>query len=277
MKNQMNILMQAILFASCLFGLITQSPVTAHAQPSFNVTEASLYVADAKPSGKCPLKINFNGKITTDGPVTVKYTFLRSDGAIAPVYTLIFTAAGTKPVSTDWTLGDARLLARYEGWQKLKILSPRELETAVEDGKFVMNCAGATPGEKKADLIIEWAKLRLGTVCSPRSPVLYAIVKVKNIGTDASPARSDVGLVGAMDATGSGWGNGVGLPALRPGESHVATIPIYYLIGNPTYMPGRHEFEMQVNSGSWIEELNTSNNRYAPVSIEIPTDFCAPK
>jgi len=32
-------------------------------------------------SGPCPLKVVFNGYITTDGPGTVKYTFTRSDGA----------------------------------------------------------------------------------------------------------------------------------------------------------------------------------------------------
>ncbi|MEP6903243.1 MAG: CARDB domain protein, partial [Actinomycetota bacterium] len=131
--------------------------------------------------------------------------------------------------------------------------------------------------QSKPDLVIEWAKIRLGEVCRSLSPVLYATVKVKNAGTAASSARSDVGLVGAMAATGSGWGNGLGLPALSPGASYTATIPIYYLIDNPAYMPGRHEFEMQVNSGFWIEELDTSNNRYGPVSIEIPTGFCGTK
>jgi hypothetical protein len=48
--------------------------------------------------------IQFSGSITVKGKGTVKYTFVRSDGATGPVYTLDFDGDGTKAVDTTWTL-----------------------------------------------------------------------------------------------------------------------------------------------------------------------------
>jgi len=106
---------------------------------NFLVTAGGLKAENASVSGKCPARIKFDGYITTNGAGTVKYTFGRSDGATAPVYTLDFTEAGTKSVMTDWMLGGAGLTA-YEGWQTLKILSPNPFETSTETGRFAMKC-----------------------------------------------------------------------------------------------------------------------------------------
>ncbi|MEW6212810.1 MAG: hypothetical protein AB1631_31075, partial [Acidobacteriota bacterium] len=78
--------------------------------------------------GPCPAIIKFAGAITTNGGGIVKYTFLRSDGATGPVLTLTFAAAGTKPVSTTWTLG-GKALPRYSGWQAIRILSPNAMDS----------------------------------------------------------------------------------------------------------------------------------------------------
>ncbi len=280
MKKQVNFLSRAALFAGLLLGLILHLSSNAFAQSGFRVEGAGVEATPIEYNGACPGVIKFVGKIQANGAGRVKYTWRRNDGATAPVEYVDFTEAGIKYVSTMWTLGDASVLPRYEGWEQIKILSPNEMFSNKASFKLTCKQSGGTvnvPTPKKPDLVIEWAKLRLGTACSPRNAVLFATVRVKNIGTDISPARSDVGLVGAMDATGSGWGNGVGLPSLRPGESYNATIPIYYLIDNPAYMSGRHEFELKVNSGLWIDELDTGNNRYGLVSIEIPATFCALK
>jgi hypothetical protein len=95
---------------------------SAHRQ-DFRVTEASLTADDARMSGPCPIKVVFNGYITTNGPGTVKYTFTRSDGATAPTYEIEFKQAGRLAVSSDWTLGDASLLPHFEGWQAIRILA----------------------------------------------------------------------------------------------------------------------------------------------------------
>jgi hypothetical protein len=106
---------------------------------AFAVTDAILKADNANSTGQCPVTVNFTGYITTNGPGTVKYTFTRSDGAIGPVFTLDFDAAGTKTVNTTWTLGGVGLM-EYAGWQRLKILSPNEIESSAETGSFKISC-----------------------------------------------------------------------------------------------------------------------------------------
>ena len=75
-------------------------------------------------SGPCAKKFDFEGEIKADGPMTVTYTWLRSDGTTAPETTMEFVEAGTKTVTTSWTLGESG--NSYEGyWQQLKVLSPK--------------------------------------------------------------------------------------------------------------------------------------------------------
>jgi len=111
------------------------------------VTAVSLTAVETNLSGPCPLKVNFTGSITTNGPGTVKYTFTRSDGPTAPTFTLDFKEAGTQSVSTDWTLGHPSALPVYEGWQAIKILSPNMMESNRERGAFSIKCgqSGGNP------------------------------------------------------------------------------------------------------------------------------------
>jgi len=106
---------------------------------AFAVTNAVLKADNANAGGQCPVTVNFTGFVTANGPGTVKYTFTRSDGATGPVFTLDFDAAGTKMVNTTWTLGGVGL-PEYKGWQRLKILSPNEIESSAETGSFKMSC-----------------------------------------------------------------------------------------------------------------------------------------
>lgn len=128
-------------FLGCCF-LLTIGVFVIQAQ-DLHVTEAFLKADTAKIQGKCPVKVIFAGYITAKGVGTVKYTFVRSDGATSPVYTLDFKEAGTQRVTADWTLGDARLLPTYDGWQAIKILSPNELESSHETGRFSIGCVNS--------------------------------------------------------------------------------------------------------------------------------------
>ena len=92
---------------------------------SLQVVSVSLTASPEVYDGLCPATITFSGNITVKGKGPVKYTFLRSDGASAPVYTLDFDSDGTKLVDTTWTLG----LPTFDGWQSIKILSPSEMES----------------------------------------------------------------------------------------------------------------------------------------------------
>src|SRR5688500_7014016 len=118
-----------ILSATLLFTVTRTSfaQVNSNRAPSpqsGRVTSAFLKADDGSLSGPCPIALTFNGYITTDGPATVQYTFTRSDGATGPVHVLEFQAAGTQPVSTSWTLGDAKALPTYKGWQAIRVFSP---------------------------------------------------------------------------------------------------------------------------------------------------------
>ena len=132
------------------------------------------------------------------------------------------------------------------------------------------------PEPELPDLIVVRGEIALAQTCEPFAPILYVTATIENIGTAASPERFDVGLINSIDVEpGSNWGNGVGLPAIAPGAIETVSFPIYYLIDDPVYMLGFHEFDLVVNRGNWIEELDTSNNTYSPnLTITIPPEFC---
>ena len=135
------------LAIACLLSIFSLTFIASAHRQDFRVTEASLTADDARMSGPCPIKVVFNGYITTDGPGTVKYTFTRSDGATAPVLTMDFKEAGRQPVSTDWTLGDAIVLPHFGGWQAIRILSPNSYES--NKATFVIDCQAGK--EKQPD------------------------------------------------------------------------------------------------------------------------------
>lgn len=127
-------------FTAVLLVLSTLPVHSSAAAQKFRVTDVSLKADNPNGGGRCPVTLNFTGSISTDSPGTVQYTFIRSDGATGPVQTLDFKAAGTQTVSTSWTLGDAKSLPSYQGWQALRIISPNAMESSQETGSFVMKC-----------------------------------------------------------------------------------------------------------------------------------------
>jgi hypothetical protein len=126
----------AISIASLIASLFTSGRVSATQE--FPVEGAGLEADPTSYSGPCPGLIKFKGKIQASAAGRVKYTWVRSDGATAPVEFVDFDAAGVKYVETTWTLGDASALPHFEGWQQIKILSPNELLS--NQAKFVLDC-----------------------------------------------------------------------------------------------------------------------------------------
>ena len=92
---------------------------------SLRVVSATLVPSPQAYDGKCPVTINFRGEITVKGTGTVKYTFIRSDGATGPIHSLDFDGDGTKPVETTWTLSPPT----FNEWEAIKILSPNEMQS----------------------------------------------------------------------------------------------------------------------------------------------------
>jgi len=79
----------------------------------------------------------FTGSITATGPIAVSYRWERSDGASSSPQTVTFAGAGTKTVTTTWTLFGA-----YAGWERLVILSPNALTSNQANFEAVESCLG---------------------------------------------------------------------------------------------------------------------------------------
>lgn len=129
-----------LLSVVCLTLVALFTHGAASAAQGGKVIEAVLYPDPQAYDGPCPAVIKFTGKITTDGPATVQYTFARNDGASAPTSTLVFDGAGTKEVSTTWTLGGAAL-PTYNGWEQIVIRAPNKTES--DRAYFKLSCRGA--------------------------------------------------------------------------------------------------------------------------------------
>ncbi len=102
------------------------------------VTRVYVSVNPTSFKGKCPKKFVFTGKITSNSPGVVKYKWLRSDNANAPVKTLRFRSPGTQIVNTTWTLGGPGMT--YNGWQAVRILSPNQMTS--NRAVFTLKCVG---------------------------------------------------------------------------------------------------------------------------------------
>jgi hypothetical protein len=111
-----------LFFALALVPLIAQAP------------KVDLIHLDPQPSisGGCPAKVHFTGRIRTNGPLDVRYQWLRSDGAKTE-HELHFARASSQNIATDWQLN-----TRITGWMQLVILEPAHMQTA--KANFSVNC-----------------------------------------------------------------------------------------------------------------------------------------
>ena len=99
----------------------------------FAVTAASFTLNPATFNGVCPTNITFVGKITTNGPGTVVYTYRREDGFISPEMTVNFDAAGEKNL-VDYTMSiDPGAGSSWSGKVWLYINTPNHQEFGKKD------------------------------------------------------------------------------------------------------------------------------------------------
>ena len=131
MRNRYVTLFAVLLFT--VFTLLTSGSTNASA--ASRVVSVTLRAERLAITNRCPTTVDFRGSITMNARGMVRYTFERSDGATAPVYTLFFPSAGTKEVSTTWTLGRS-----YSGYEKLRVLAPNSMESG--EARFNLNCGG---------------------------------------------------------------------------------------------------------------------------------------
>jgi hypothetical protein len=75
---------------------------------------------------QCPAEVAYLGRITTDGPAEVKYTWVSSDGRTWPEQSLKFPRGRGKNVYVIWKVGK-KGEETFKGWLQLKVLSPNEV------------------------------------------------------------------------------------------------------------------------------------------------------
>lgn len=101
--------------------------------PAFQVTSVSFAVDTPVFTGACPHTFHFTAGITVNTAGTVTYRWTRSDGALAPLQSLVFAGSGTKYVTTTWSLG-----AVGTRWQKIYIDNPNHQTFGT--ATFTLNC-----------------------------------------------------------------------------------------------------------------------------------------
>ena len=126
------------ILLALLLGVIVAGPTAAATE--FSVAGVGVEAVPTAYVGKCPGVITFKAKMQANAAGRVKYTWIRSDGATGPVEFIDFVEAGVLHVETTWTLGDASVLPRYEGWEQIKILSPAEMVS--NKATFTLKCKG---------------------------------------------------------------------------------------------------------------------------------------
>lgn len=136
---------------------------------------AGLSASPKTATGKCPVKINFKGFIKSGKRGAVKYRFIRSDGAMGPIKTMIFSGPGGLPVFTTWTLGGPGLTS-YSGWEQIVVLAPHRARS--NRAKFKMRCDAGKGKGRSPDLISILTRPMSGRI------------KVRNIGSGpAGPSK----------------------------------------------------------------------------------------
>ena len=100
--------------------------VDASTTPTYTVTSATMEIDREPDYGCAPANIDYWAivTITTNGPITIKYRILHSDGGHGSVQTLTFTEAGKKVLSDHrWRVGRANS-QNSNRWMQLVILEP---------------------------------------------------------------------------------------------------------------------------------------------------------
>ena len=109
------ILLTLVALSVCL---ILATPQSVDSAAYGHITEMHLAASPNNlHEAACPVTINFNGFIRTDGPNTVVYAILRSDGAKGQGPELHFNRAESQHVHFTWRLGGPG--QTYNGWAEI--------------------------------------------------------------------------------------------------------------------------------------------------------------
>jgi hypothetical protein len=119
-----------------LFALLYAMPVAS--EQTTHVTKVSAEVNPSEHAGPCPKTFHFAGVITVSRAGKVKYQWERSDGKHRPPAFTGFSGPDAHTVREVWTLGSSSAPFHYNGYMRLRILSPY---SALSDkATFTLNC-----------------------------------------------------------------------------------------------------------------------------------------
>jgi len=136
-SRQISIALLGLVLAAQAVAAQSAPRQTGPTNPVSRVTGVQLRPIRVSPGRmKCPVKNTFYGRISTDGPATVKYTFATSDGKSWPVTTLTFSAKAMKPVSVTWETGKPG--HTVNAWIQLQVISPNKLDST--KATFILRC-----------------------------------------------------------------------------------------------------------------------------------------
>jgi hypothetical protein len=146
-------------------------------------------------------------------------------------------------------------------------------QSAIRSGERAFDFSSGLIADKP-DLYLRSASFTLAEQCEPANPVMYVTVEIANLGKNPDLLRTRGNFVYAVNTRMKHWGNGVLVPAVLQGGTESVTFPIYYYGASPKFMPGVHRFVVGVSLGKDADEANYENNRFGPVVVELPIDFC---
>ena len=110
--------------------------IPAAAATASSVTEVSAQVRPAEYHGECPAALEFVGTIKVSAhPVVVEYVWERSNHSRSQVRRIEVRGA-VQTITDEWGVGG--LPAAQEVWEKLTILSPNSISSAV--AKATVHC-----------------------------------------------------------------------------------------------------------------------------------------
>jgi hypothetical protein len=166
MNQQNGFSLSSIISICIIFVLVVAFSSSLLAQAS-SISSVVVTTANANPTGNCPVKVDFTGRIKSEGPTTVSYQFVRSDGSTGPVESLVFNSAGEKTIPYDWSIGGGGLRS-FDGWVKLRVITPRRIES--QTAAFAMRCtAGPVSPQIGIQAQTGNAKNNIGTLFNPNS------------------------------------------------------------------------------------------------------------
>jgi hypothetical protein len=111
--------------------------------PAFTVTHVVMGVDNVSVTTTCGpgYTFNFSGNIFTNGPGSVQYHWVFSDGSNGPVQTLNFTGVNKQAAAGNWALGQGGPVAEgnpYNGWAQIYIDSPNQ--AGFDKVNFTLTC-----------------------------------------------------------------------------------------------------------------------------------------